>query len=129
MKIVGRIFLLISGILFLVWGVSDCISAIQYILSGVPEGLTLAAWALQIGIKFLNCALYVFGGIGGIFWFIGIGPFRGWVPVLAILILVFLIVDIVTTLMNGGSFGWLLGASTATSVIYFLGWCFARRRN
>jgi len=129
MRVVGRIFLLITGILFLVWGVSNFVTAVQYLLAWCPEGVDLTSWAIEVGIKFAGCGLYIFGGLGGIFSFLGIGPFRGWVPILAIIILIYLIVDIVFSFRNGTGFGWLLGVSTVTEVLYFLGWLFARRRN
>lgn len=83
MKLAGRIFLLISGILFLVWGIWDIISLIQKASSVLASGDSslVLSWVISLALNILE----IIAGLGGIFYFIGKGPFKSWVGPLAII--------------------------------------------
>ena len=125
MKLVGRIFLLISGILFLVWGVWDIVSLIQNASNMLTSGESslILSWFVSLALDILE----VIAGLGGIFYFVGKGPFKSWVGPLAIITLIFFILDIIVGGLSG-LFQWISAAGGVTAIIYFLGWIFANKK-
>ena len=125
MKLAGRIFLLISGTLFLVWGIWDIISLIQKTSSVLASGDSslVLSWVISLALNILE----IIAGLGGIFYFIGKGPFKSWVGPLAIITLIFFILDIIVGGLSG-LFQWISAASGVTAIIYFLGWIFANKK-
>lgn len=125
MKLAGRIFLLISGILFLVWGVWDIVSLIQNASNMLTSGESslILSWFVSLALDILE----VIAGLGGIFYFVGKGPFKSWVGPLAIITLIFFILDIIVGGLSG-LFQWISAAGGVTAIIYFLGWIFANKK-
>jgi len=125
MKLAGRIFLLISGILFLVWGVWDIVSLIQNASNMLTSGGSslILSWFVSLALDILE----VIAGLGGIFYFVGKGPFKSWVGPLAIITLIFFILDIIVGGLSG-LFQWISAAGGVTAIIYFLGWIFANKK-
>ncbi len=126
MKLAGRIFLLISGILFLVWGVWDIVSLIQNASNMLTSGESslILSWFVSLTLDILE----VIAGLGGIFYFVGKGPpFKSWVGPLAIITLIFFILDIIVGGLSG-LFQWISAAGGVTAIIYFLGWIFANKK-
>ena len=89
MKLLGKIFLIIAGICFLANGVYGVVATIQ---GGLPAS---NAWFGYI-VTWLTVAAEIFGGLGAFFYAIEVGPFRGWVGPIAILILAFWIMELVS---------------------------------
>lgn len=102
MKFVGRILLLIAGILFLVSGVTTSISLIQNFPGADWQSI------LAYVIDWLMVAVMVFGGLGAIFFFFGIPVFRGWVGPIAIILFVLWVISVVsaTIAVIGGANFW-----------------------
>lgn len=125
MKLAGRIFLLISGILFLVWGIWNIISLIQKASSVLASGDSslVLSWVISLALNILE----IIAGLGGIFYFIGKGPFKSWVGPLAIITLIFFILDIIVGGLSG-LLQWISAAGGVTAIIYFLGWIFANKK-
>ena len=125
MKLAGRIFLLISGILFLVWGIWDIVSLIQNASNMLTSGESslILSWFVSLALDILE----VIAGLGGIFYFVGKGPFKSWVGPLAIITLIFFILDIIVGGLSG-LLQWISAAGGVTAIIYFLGWIFANKK-
>lgn len=125
MKLAGRIFLLISGILFLVWGIWNIISLIQKASSVLASGDSslVLSWVISLTLNILE----IIAGLGGIFYFIGKGPFKSWVGPLAIITLIFFVLDIIVGGLSG-LLQWISAAGGVTAIIYFLGWIFANKK-
>jgi|GEM_PF-6726001 hypothetical protein len=91
MKLLGKIFLIIAGICFLANGVWSVVAVIK---AGAPSG-DGNFWFGYV-VTWLAIVVQIFGGLGAIFYAIGVGPFRGWVGPIAIVLLVLWIVGLVS---------------------------------
>ncbi len=123
LKVIGKIFLLIAGIAFLAGGIYGIITTSQglpaVIQSGDGKAIGFAVAALVMYI------IELFGGLGGIFSFIGVGPFRHWVPVIAIVLLVLFGVALTNKILHdpNGIVPLLLSVGIADA-LYVIGWLF-----
>jgi hypothetical protein len=132
MKLVGKIFLIIAGIIFLGEAVFGVISNIQ---AGLPAA-TADAWFGFI-LNWLIVLVAFFGGLGAIFYAIGVGPFRGWVAPIAVIMLVIWIMMVVSASIqfaNNPSPSNIWPCFSDVIIIapgealYVLGWLFSRKK-
>lgn len=85
MKLLGKIFLIIGSVLFLISGVYNCYDCISGIIKEMPNTTTL--W-VNFGVSLASGLLAVIAGIGGICFALGAGPFRGIVKPFAFILLI-----------------------------------------
>lgn len=124
MKLVGKSMLLVAGILFLVWGIWGTIDATNTIVSMIAQLQFDGAVVLAL----VSSIIQILAGVGAIFFFVGIGPFRGFVGVFAIINFVLIVVNLVFNIINKASLTYLTSLSTVTCIVYFIGWAMARKK-
>ncbi len=96
MKLIGKIFLIIGSVLFLISGVYNCYDCISGIIKEMPNTTTL--W-VNFGVSLAGGLLAVIAGIGGICFALGAGPFRGIVkPFAFILLFLWIFIIIVSSI-------------------------------
>ncbi len=96
MKLIGKIFLIIGSVLFLISGVYNCYDCISGIIKEMPNTTTL--W-VNFGVSLASGLLAVIAGIGGICFALGAGPFRGIVkPFAFILLFLWIFIIIVSSI-------------------------------
>ena len=94
MKLLGKIFLIIGSVLFLISGVYNCYDCISGIIKEMPNTTTL--W-VNFGVSLASGLLAVIAGIGGICFALGAGPFRGIVKPFAFILLILWIFIIIVS--------------------------------
>ncbi len=94
MKLIGKIFLIIGSVLFLISGVYNCYDCISGIIKEMPNTTTL--W-VNFGVSLASGLLAVIAGIGGICFALGAGPFRGIVKPFAFILLILWIFIIIVS--------------------------------
>jgi len=124
MKLVGKVMLLVAGILFLVWGIWGTIDATNVLINLISQ----LKFDGAVIISLISSITQILAGIGAIFFFIGIGPFRGFVGVFALINFVIIVVNLVFNIINKASLIYLTSLSTVTCVVYFIGWALARKK-
>lgn len=93
MKVVGKVLLIIGSILFLASAIYSIIDITRYFLNGnIPADWT--AWTVLITTS-VSVLVLLLGGLGGLFYVTGHGPFRGWVSVISIILIVLWIINLV----------------------------------
>jgi len=134
MKLVGKIFLIIAGIIFLAAAVYGTIDNIADMRAHLPtDG---QEWFGLI-LNWLIVAVSFFGGLGAIFYAIGIGPFRGWVAPIAVIMLVVWIMMVVSASIQfakdpapakiWSDFSGVIIVAPGEA-LYVLGWLFCRKK-
>lgn len=124
MKLVGKSMLLVAGILFLVWGIWGTIDATNTIVSMIAQLQFDGAVVLAL----VSSIIQILAGVGAIFFFVGIGPFRGFVGVFAIINFILIVVNLVFNIINKASLTYLTSLSIVTCIVYFIGWAMARKK-
>jgi hypothetical protein len=122
MKLVGRILLLIAGILFILGGVALAYFSISSLINNLNAGTALTwQYILSFVISILMALFAICAGIGGISYFIGAGPFFHWVAPIAIIILVLWIISFainLTEFIRNGSDMSLLWSDVLSPLVY-----------
>lgn len=124
-KLVGRIFLLVTGILLLFSGIYGTIAGVEELIA-LKDGYSNSAMFTGL-FTLLGGIFSIMAGVGGIFSFIGFGPFRRFVGPFAIVTFVILVVDIVLAAINGGASWWVPGFGGLVTIFYFIGYILDRR--
>ena len=129
MKVVGKIFLLISGILFLAWGITGLI----FVLNSTGEIFASknVGYIIAYFIDIIAAVIQILASLGALLSVFGSRRLSGFVGFFAFFNLIFIIASLVTTIVVGTAVGgiplWIPSVSTGTAVIFVLGWAFTRK--
>lgn len=98
MKTLGKVLLIIAGVLFLVSAAWNVISIVNLFKAGIAN-ISAGTWVATI-IDILIVIVCIFAGIGAITYSIGVGPFKKWATICAWFMLGFFIADLVFAIIN-----------------------------
>lgn len=133
MKVVGKIFLLVTGILLLVSGISALIPTIKMVINASLDGHAITLFIINLFAGIFS----VFAGFAGISCLFVATPHRvkrvvGYAIVILVLMIVDVVLNVVLQISNGANvqevfkeiWSYLLGSGTA--IFYMLGALFLR---
>ncbi|MDO5330459.1 MAG: hypothetical protein Q4F15_03395 [Bacillota bacterium] len=123
MKLVGKVLLLIASIVYLIWAVYGIVDAWDMFVSAFTsvnlEGIGTSC------LRIVTSVVMILGGVGGISRFIGIGPFKGWVFILSVIILVLIICELILGIVNTGNLFY-TSSGTLIAVLYLVGYLMSK---